>query len=70
MRFDLVKLDKARQLLIECKTIEDTKTVMDMAEAVRHYVKVKGLGLEASNHATEIYFSKQSQRFRFSGLEY
>jgi hypothetical protein len=38
----------------ECRTIEDVRQVLDLAEAARVYARMSGLGLEAQNHATEI----------------
>lgn len=42
------------RMLAECKTIEDIIDIRDLAEVSAHYAKVKGLGLEAMNYASEI----------------
>jgi len=50
----LIKLDTARTLLAEAKTIDEIKTVRDMAEAARLYAREHKMGLEAQNDCAEI----------------
>lgn len=52
--FSLAKLSQATELLAACMTVEEAKPILEMAEAARHYAKVSGLGLEATNLACEI----------------
>lgn len=51
----LVKLSGATRALAEAKTVDEIKHVMDLAEAARLYARKAQLGLEAQNHAAEIY---------------
>lgn len=51
----LAKLDNATRALAEAKTVDEIKHVMDLAEAARLYARKAQLGLEAQNHAAEIY---------------
>lgn len=50
----LVKLDHARALLNECRTVEDAKSVGDIAAAAQTYARQAKLGQEAENYAFEI----------------
>lgn len=50
----LAKLDKATQMLAEAKTLDEVKSIMDVAEAARTYARAAKLGLEAANHAAEV----------------
>ena len=50
----LVKLDHARALLNECRTVEDAKGVGDIAAAAQTYARQAKLGQEAENYAFEI----------------
>ncbi|CAN5461194.1 hypothetical protein BH20VER3_BH20VER3_00780 [soil metagenome] len=50
----LVKLDGARQLLAEAKTLQEAKQIADVAEAARVYAKRVELSLETINYAAEI----------------
>ena len=54
MTNELVKLDQATRMLAEAKTLEEIKTILDVAEAARVYARAAKLGLEAYNHAAEI----------------
>lgn len=56
MPTDLVvaKLDTARQALIEAKTIQETKTVLDVAVSAKVYARRHDLGKEAVLYATAI----------------
>jgi SAM-dependent methyltransferase len=49
-----VKLSDATRLLRECRTITAVIEARDMAEALRHYAKVKGMSTDAANYATEL----------------
>lgn len=50
----LMKLDAARTMLAEAKTIQETKKILDMAEAATIYAKRQQLGQEAVLYATSI----------------
>jgi hypothetical protein len=50
----LAKLSDATRLLAECRTIKEVQEARDMAEALRHYAKVKGMSTEAANYASEL----------------
>jgi DNA modification methylase len=50
----LAKLDKAVFMLAEAKTLDEVKSIMDVAEAARVYARAAKLGLEAYNHAAEV----------------
>lgn len=50
----LAKLDKARQLLAESRTLPEVKKIRDIAEAAKVYAKAAHLGAEAQNYAAEI----------------
>lgn len=51
---ELVKLNKARQALMEAKTLNEIKEIKDIAKAVKAYAQAKKLGVEMVNDATEI----------------
>jgi len=51
---ELVKLNKARQALIEAKTLDEIREIRDIAKAVKAYAIAKGLGVEMKNEASEI----------------
>lgn len=51
---ELAKLDRATQMLAEAKTLEEVKSILDIAEAARVYARAAKLGLEAYNHAAEV----------------
>lgn len=50
----LAKLDQARRMLAESRTLPQVKAVRDIAEAARVYAKAAHLSREAQNHAAEI----------------
>ena len=50
----LVKLDSARKALMEAKTIQETKKIVDIAKAAEIYTKRQHLGEESIRYATEI----------------
>lgn len=54
MTTELVKLERARALLAECKCVADAKQIRDKAEAVRMYCKQQSESLAAQNYAAEI----------------
>ena len=50
----LARLDKARQMLAESRTLDEVKHIRDIAEAAKVYAKAAHLGREAQNYAAEI----------------
>jgi len=50
----LANLDRARQMLAECRTLPEVKKIRDIAEAAKVYAKAAHLGREAQNYAAEI----------------
>lgn len=50
----LVKLDIAKAALIEAKTIQETKSILDIAVAAETYAKRQKLGEDAIHYATSI----------------
>ena len=53
-KMELAKLEKATQMLIEAKSLDEVKHIIDIAEAAKTYAKAAKLGLDAQNHAAEI----------------
>lgn len=51
---ELVKLNFARQALMEAKTLDEIRNIRDLARAVKAYTIAKGLGIEMKNEASEI----------------
>ena len=51
---ELIKLNKARQALMEAKTLQEIREIKDIAKAVKAYAQAKKLGVEMVNDATEI----------------
>jgi N6-adenosine-specific RNA methylase IME4 len=51
---ELVKLNKARQALMEAKTLDEIREIRDVAKAVKAYTIAKSLGGEMKNEASEI----------------
>ena len=54
MSNELIKLDKATQMLAEARSLTDVLNIKDIAEAARAYAKAAKKGLEAQNYAAEI----------------
>ena len=52
--FVLAKIDKARRLLAEAKTVQEAKQIADVAEAARVYAKRVEASIITVNHAAEI----------------
>jgi hypothetical protein len=50
----LANLDRARQMLAECRTLPEIKKIRDIAEAAKVYAKAANLGHESQNYAAEI----------------
>lgn len=50
----LAILSKANQMLAEVQTIDDAKSLMDMASTAKHYAQKHGLGKDAVAHARSI----------------
>ena len=50
----LANLDRARQMLAECRTLPEIKKIRDIAEAAKVYAQAAHLGQEAQNYAAEI----------------
>lgn len=55
----LIQLDKASRMLAEIHSVDDAKSIVDLAEAARVYARQVGLGLEAQNHAAEVKLRAQ-----------
>ena len=51
---ELIKWNKARQAIIEAKTVDEVKSIKDKAEAMRAYAKQVGESLEVQNDICEI----------------
>ena len=50
----LAQLDRARQMLAECRDLSEVKKIRDIASAAKVYMKAANLGREAQNTAAEI----------------
>lgn len=50
----LVSIGHATRMLAEAKSLDDVRTIRDLAEAARVYARAHDLGIEAMNHAAEI----------------
>ena len=50
----LTRLDTARTALVEAKTVQETKKIIDIATAAQILAKRQKLGQEAINYANEI----------------
>ena len=50
----LAKLDRARLMLAEARTLPDIKKIRDKAEAAKAYARAQKMGIEAQNYAGEI----------------
>lgn len=50
----LARVDHARQLLAEARTIDEVKDVRDKAEAIRQYSRTAGMTVDIQNYAAEI----------------
>jgi N6-adenosine-specific RNA methylase IME4 len=50
----LALLSQARQMLAECKSLDEVLDVRDKAAAIQTYLRMRDEGLEAQNHAAEI----------------
>lgn len=50
----VVQLDKARQALVQAKTIQETKQVLDVSAAAEIYARRQQLGEDAINYAREV----------------
>src|SRR5207244_6259503 len=50
----LARLETARRLLAEVRSVDDVKAIHDLAEAARIYARQARLGLEAQNDSAEI----------------
>jgi len=51
---ELVKWNKAKQAIVEAKTVDEVKSIKDKAEAMRAYAKQVGESLEVQNDICEI----------------
>jgi len=50
----LANLERARQMLAECRTLSEVKGIRDIAEAAKVYAKAAHLGRESQNYAAEM----------------
>lgn len=50
----LIAITEATRMLNEAKTLDDVRSIRDLAEAARVYARAHALGLEAMNHAAEV----------------
>ena len=50
----LAKLDRARLMLAEARTLSELKNIRDKAEAVKAYARAQKIGIEVQNSAGEI----------------
>jgi hypothetical protein len=50
----LANLERAKQMLAECRTLPEVKKIKNMAEAAKVYARAAHLGQEAQNYAAEI----------------
>lgn len=51
---ELIKLNKARQALIEAESLDEIQEIMDRAVAFRAYAKAAKMGIEMQNNCAEI----------------
>jgi len=51
---ELIKLNKARQALIEAKSLDEIKGILDTAIAFEAYAKAAKLGIKMQNECAEI----------------
>lgn len=50
----LATISEATRMLAQAKTLEDVRSIRDLAEAARVYARARDLGIEAQNQATEV----------------
>ena len=50
----LLKVEEARDLLAQCKRVDDAKAIRDKAEAIRVYLRNQKASADAQNDAAEI----------------
>jgi phage N-6-adenine-methyltransferase len=57
-------VERARDMLAKCKTVDEAKEIRDQAAAVKVYLRTKDAGLEAQNDAAEIVITAERRMGR------
>jgi hypothetical protein len=66
----LATLERALQMLAECRSLPEVKKIRDIAEAAKVYAKAAHLGQDAQNYAAEIaLFAERKAGDMFAELE-
>lgn len=59
--FTLTKYDRMREAIVQARTVDDVKGIVDKAEALRHYLKQVGESQENQNMIAEIKIRAERQ---------